>query len=329
MTLTGRPLLDNRVDAELFVGRAAELDALRAAMRRRLNVLVLGAPGVGRTTLLRALMYRSRRSATLHYVRGEGRQTGADLLDQIAREVLDTDQVGDPLTALRRAPDAPGVSVIVLDDVTAAAGFELFGRLRDELWELGHIWVVGSAESNRGSLLLPPADAFFERVLDLGPLSPAEGGELLARRTDTWTPRAAERIATAADGNPRRILTLAREVLDGLDALANVHDVSPADAAAVLDRVLDEVARRNAALRALGRPEAMLASELDALGAASASDDALLDRLGWTRARAVQVLGTLERAGLVVSAEVKNGPGRPKKVFRLTPPSQYSRERFA
>ena len=59
----------------------------------------------------------------------------------------------------------------------------------------------------------------------------------------------------------------------------------------------------------------MIMVELEALGAASASDKELLDRMGWTRERAAQVLGQLEDKGLVVSSSERQARGRPRKYF--------------
>jgi predicted ArsR family transcriptional regulator len=71
----------------------------------------------------------------------------------------------------------------------------------------------------------------------------------------------------------------------------------------------------------------MLWAELEVLGGASASDDRLLSRMGWTRARAVQVLGELEDAGLVTASSVKSGQGRPKKVYKVVSPTRFSHRR--
>jgi predicted transcriptional regulator len=60
----------------------------------------------------------------------------------------------------------------------------------------------------------------------------------------------------------------------------------------------------------------MLLAELEARGAASASEEDLLRSLGWTRTRAVQVFSDLERAGLVTSETEKGSSGRPRKVYR-------------
>lgn len=58
--MSGRPLLDNPVDNELFVDRESELTALTTAVARRLNCLLVGDAGVGKTTLVRGWMYRAR-----------------------------------------------------------------------------------------------------------------------------------------------------------------------------------------------------------------------------------------------------------------------------
>ena len=68
----------------------------------------------------------------------------------------------------------------------------------------------------------------------------------------------------------------------------------------------------------------MLAAELEALGWASASDERLLDRIGWTRPRVVQVIAELESRGLVDMREENTGRGRPRKLYRLTPAERFT-----
>lgn len=345
--MSGRPLLDNRVDAEMFVGREVELSAIAAALMAGLNVVVAGDPGIGKTSLLRTLMYRGRTTGRTRqpslvgdfgftYVRAEGVTTARELLLCVVGEVLGA--AGDPedtsaalLARLAQArqdrvdstrerweAQSPGASdgavltsVIIVDDVTAAAGHALFGRMRDELWNLGYVWIVSVRTAERGGLLLPPADAFFDRQINLGPLDTATVNELVARRTGAPADGWPARIRDAVGGNPRRILDVVRDVVS--------HPGST-----TYQDALDATGQRDAAIHALGRPESMLAAELATLGAASASDDALLDRLGWTRGRAVQVLSTLEKAGLVRSEEAHTGKqGRPRKIYRLTPATEY------
>jgi predicted transcriptional regulator len=86
--------------------------------------------------------------------------------------------------------------------------------------------------------------------------------------------------------------------------------------------------QRQRALILAGRSAHMLAAELEALGGASASDERLLSRMGWTRARAVQVLGELEKAGLVTTSSVKAGQGRPKKIYKVVSPAQFGQRQL-
>ncbi len=313
MTMSGRPLLDTRVDAALFVGRDEERHRLESAVAQGYNTLVWGEPGIGKTSLVRSLTYHLRTSGRLvHYVRVEGAATGAGILREVAGTVLNArgmvaEQDVDALLELvAQAPDRP---VVIVDDVRSEAGHQLFGTLRDQLWALQWTWIVSARSEEKGGLLLPPASAFFERVIELGALPPAAAVDLLRRRTGKRAPAWARQVADVAGGNPRRVLAVARDVVE-----------NGGDAAAIVDGF----GQRATALRELGRPESMLAAELESLGAASASDEVLLDRLGWTRARAAQVFAALEKAGLVVSDEVRSGTGRPRRVFRLTPTAHWS-----
>jgi predicted ArsR family transcriptional regulator len=87
------------------------------------------------------------------------------------------------------------------------------------------------------------------------------------------------------------------------------------------DRRLQAQAQREVDVAELGRAASMLYAELENSGPASASDDELLDRLGWSRQRAAQVLAELEQVGFV-KGEQRPGPtGRPRKVFAIVPPS--------
>jgi hypothetical protein len=310
-------LLDTRLDARLFVGRAEERRRLAAAVAQGYNTLVWGEAGIGKTSFVRTFAYELRTAGRpVHYVRVEGADSGTDLLQQVASAVLAgrADAPGDVVgqredVLLERLAAVPERPVIVVDDVQSAAGHALFGTLRDQLWALQWTWVVTVRTDDKGALLLPPASAFFERVIELPPLSAAEAVDMLRRRIGKPAPRWIHDVAGAAGGNPRRLLAVARDVTDnGGDA----------------DGIVAGLGERAAAIGRLGRPESMLAAELEALGAASASDDALLDRLGWTRARATQVFATLEKAGLVTSDEVRAGAGRPRRVFRLTPAADWA-----
>ncbi|KZF02832.1 hypothetical protein A2J03_28165 [Rhodococcus sp. EPR-157] len=348
MKTSARPLLDNPVDAELFVGRGSELSAIWAALNAELNVLLTGDRGSGKTSLLRHLQLDSRSPFTgarregdfpMTYVRVEGIADGRTLLARIVETVTGTPAAENdgPDALLRTLTDhrqqfvddthkrwaeesddgaePTGTRlfpVIIVDDVTAAAGHALFGQYRDEVWSTGYLWVVSVRENDRAGLLTPPADAFFEKIVELGPLSPAATIELVTRRLGVDPSSVGEMLADVVGGNPR----------DLVGALRNfMQDPESYDANA------QAIGARDAAIYALGRSASMLAAELKARGTVSASDEDLLAALGWSRPRAVQVFKQLDENGLVRSSEVSSGPGRPRRVYELTPAAEWMRLR--
>lgn len=332
MTLSGRPLLDTRPDQVLFVDRVEEMTRVRASLNQGLNCLVVGERGSGKTSLLRALMFQNRQHAdpedapvpALVYVGGSGVASASGLLAR-ATDVLARQQ-GDPpadlsqrsasalIEALGERAAVRGRIVLVLDDVPAQAGNALFGALRDELWSIDLRWLVTVTTADSGTLLRPPADAFFESQVELAPLPVAASIEILRRRMGDVPDRVLEEAAQIGGGNPRRLLDVARQF--GAQSL----QWSSFSAAA---------AEREQALSALGRPAHMLALELEALGGASASDDRLLSAMRWTRPRVVQVLAEMEKAGLVTTSSQKAGQGRPRKIYKVVSAAQFVQRRLS
>lgn len=315
MDLSGRPLLDTRTDAALLADCREPLARLHAALDAGLNALLVGPRGAGRSTILRALARERRErnetgAVPVAVVVGAGCAGPGALLAAVTRALGGSGApLDDPmaaLAALAEAAERTGTVEVMLDDAPVAAAHALFGALRDELWAIGLRWAVGCVDTDEAGLLRPPADAFFEVVVRLEPLAPAAARDLLERRgvLRHLDGDVVDELVEAAAGHPRRLLDLSRAVLvEGGDPHALV--------AATRQR------RRRAA--ELGRPAALALDALESVGAASASDTALLDRLHWTRSRAVQVLGVLEQAGLVTAADVRDGRGRPRRVFRPTP----------
>lgn len=327
MTLSGRPLLDTRQDARLFVDREEQLTQIRTALAHGLNCAVVGDRGAGKTTLLRALMYRARTQSfsvfpRLVYVRGSDAETPTEVLERVIDAVdlaRASTEVVRPIRSSRdllqqlesRAAQADNGLVLALDDVPSAVGNALFGSRRDDLWALGAQWLVTVSTDDAGDLLRPPADAFFEARADIDAISDSVAVELLARRMPDHEPELLSSLAAAANGNPRQILDLARALLGGR---TQWPELSTAYAA------------RKTSLANQGRPAHMLFQELEAIGSASASDQRLQERMGWTRVRLVQVLGQLENAGLVEAQMVKpvGGKGRPRKVFHPVSPVDFA-----
>src|SRR5690606_2237302 len=188
--VSNRPLLDTRTDAELFVARDAELSRLRRALELGVNVLVHGAPGMGKTSLLRQLMWRERRSGrpAPRYVSGAAATSVAELLVRVARAFGSTEPgtaEDHPLDLLLRLGDAVKEierPIVLLDEPDADLAYILFGRLRDEVWELPLGWVVAMDTADATRVLRPPADACFEVRLEVPRLTAAELRELLLRR---------------------------------------------------------------------------------------------------------------------------------------------------
>ncbi len=336
--LSGRPLLDTEADARMFVDREDELRALEYALAAGMNALVVGARGSGVTSLLRHLAYRRRGSDSgpLAVIDGRLAPDALGLLDIAfekltgrSRQVTEPSAFGAFLASSTtiygrkvpvKRPDSFRLldvfdqikselggrrGTVILDGIPdSEAAYTLFGKLRDELWELPVAWLVGIGPNEESTLTRPPADAFFEQTISIKPLGPVAAMALVAKRVPDGTldKGQLEALAVLGEGNPRSILAAAREYLQ-------------------LHKSLDEQSVTKVALQArlnsLGPAAAALAAELASLGATSASDPVLLRDLGWTRSRATQVLKSLEAAGLATGApEPAPGGGR-RKIYRL------------
>jgi hypothetical protein len=194
--------------------------------------------------------------------------------------------------------------VVLVDSLDPDQAHTVFGRLRDEVWQLPYTWVVAGDERARGSYLSPPADAFFDVVLSIPAWKPDDLEEVLKRRLppNDLSGRARRVLATLAHGNPRRLLSLARaSVIEGHDPL-----------------LLAELrAQREAKAAELGRDHSMALAELEEAGAVSASDEEFLRRMGWPRERAARVLKDLERAGLARGVSRPGESGRPRRFYEV------------
>jgi MoxR-like ATPase len=283
---------------------------------------VLGAPGAGKTTLLHRLATEMEaddlglvpRSVDLAPAATAAQALGLILealgqrdfsqawADTLRRGLKPPSTPSSELIGLvRRLGQAPPSLVLADSPPGDGQSHVLFGRLRDELWQLEHRWVVAVPRVQRDEVTRPPANAFFDVRVELGPLPEEARRELLERRLGEEDHVDVEALAQASDGLPRSLIESAREAV--LSETSTAEVIAGQDELQARLSVFPEVARDVYAF-------------LRANGPASASDRELLGAMGFSAQRARVVLSDLERAGMVQSfAERQERRGRPRKLY--------------
>jgi energy-coupling factor transporter ATP-binding protein EcfA2 len=333
-----RPLARSRADQRRFVHRARDTEAIIKAVAGSEPLLLLGERGSGRTSLLNHVAWllgreNERRDTVL--VTGELAQDPAQLLGVLVSRIQriaepERGRAGwiDDLRALSM-PDGPFGNVaqpailmelvdllgerltelerpvcLMVDGIAPAVAHRVFGSLRNELWTLqGASWVVAGDRAAERFYLEPPADAFFEHTLRLGPFTPADSATLLRAHLPDLSATQIEQAIAAGQGNPRRLLRAAG------DLLAGISPTSP---------TADELANEAAALA--GPLARAVVDYLAAHGSAAASDEAMLREIGASRQRASQLMHKLESAGLLETIEEPQPAprrGRPPRHFAV------------
>ena len=273
-----------------------EMGVLRGAERLGLNVYVGGGPGSGKTTLLRRVEHEYPGAAV--FVRAEPAGSASGLLEAIASAVMPplsvrTRTAGTELDVLLLEATLSGVlgdwqdedeaqrpRMVLVDGADEEQIRVLFGRYRDSLWDLPLTWVV----AGRRSAPPPPADAFFDRVLQLAPWPQQQIQELIGLRVPQWPAEWRDEVASIlAPATPLQVLL----ELQTLVLSSNQTEL--------LQRLSDERAQASSLPgRLRGLYEA-----LNQAGPTHAGDEWLLAALGVSRSRVVHGLKELESLGLV------------------------------
>lgn len=329
--LSNRPLLATQRDVDSFA--VANDTAQRAieAVRAGYNVAAFGERGAGKTSFLHFVEYAVRTDRRVIFVDASVASDPATFLQLIrfslgraptpagaaAESVSSMFRPQRPMTGVsdllwllhdlrddsERDDDEP--TTVVVDDVDPKVAHTVFGRLRNEIWNLPYSWLVSAPEESRAAFLTPPADSFFDVTVTIERMpDDALATLLVSRAHGALSLDVATELAQFANGSPRRALTLARNALlyGGTDELV----ASQAALAAVRERV--------------STPAQTLYDELQVRGQASASDKELLQSFGWSRQRAARVFAELEEAGLVVATdETREQPGRPRRIYMPAP----------
>ncbi len=339
MAVATQQLSRSRADQRRFIDRTHEAEAILRAVAASQPVLLLGERGSGRSSLLNHVAWRLAREKEPRdtvLVSGELARDAAQLLGVLVARVQRLAEPGssrarwiDDLRALSM-PDGPFGQVarpailmelvdllgerlgalerpvcLMVDGIAPAVAHSVFGSLRNELWTLeGAGWVVAGDSVAEQLYLEPPADAFFEQTVKLGPLTDADAAKLLRAHGPELTDAEIDRAVAVAEGNPRRLLRAAADIQAGL---------APAGAAT------GELAKQAAGVA--GPLAAAVAEYLAAHGPAAASDGMMLRQIGASRQRASQLMHQLESAGLLETIE-QHEPGRrgrPSRRFAVRP----------
>ena len=332
-----QPLAQSRADQRRFVDRAREADAIIRAIAAAQPVLVLGDRGSGRTSLLNHVAWRLARQQEprdVVMVSGELASSPSQLLGVLVARVQRLAEPGasrarwiEDLRALS-LPDGPFGQVaqpaivmelvdllgerlaalnrpvcLMVDGIAPAVAHGVFGSLRNELWTLdGATWVVAGDSTAEALYLEPPADAFFEHTIRLGPLTDADAAKLLRAHVPSLGGPEIERAIAVAEGNPRRLLRAAADIQAGADPAGSAAEESTAQAVAVA-----------------GKLAGALVAYVAEYGPTAASDEAMLRQIGASRQRASQLMHELESAGVLETIEhhEPGRRGRPARRFAL------------
>ena len=328
---------------------------MRRAARLDLNVLVLGEPGAGVTSLLNQHAWRLEQTGHRVCVASA---LGAESVLKLATVIRIAAAGPRPTRTVVRPRDPLADLHERVERARFPWGTETrkipgdpdpVGPLRDLIDELDDADPFDDVEAGRFSVLLDgisdPAlihglfGSYRDEVWDL-PLRWVVAGRLDSRDRYLEPPADVffdtEVVAEPLDADEARDLVVARlerattrdeaavrRIRSRLDQIvergAGVPRRLLAAAREALLSTAEEAKTIDKALAAaasLGKTESAAMHYLVANGATSASDGDFLAVLGVSRSRATQVLKRFEAASLVLVSEMRTGRGRPRRLYR-------------
>lgn len=319
MLFRDRPLLARGIDEHLYLPRPALESAVTRPLLSGRNVLVLGEGGSGKSTLLRRVGADLEGDRPVAWVNAAPADDALSLL-QLVDDALGEDDARRPiedslglagrlLSAARRLRRPASATVIVDGLSDGQIAYDVFGRLRDELWDTGHVWLVAVRPRDSASLRTPPADAFWGAIVEIPPLDQAEATALLQRGLDDDEFARVDRDRPIGGLYPRMLIRDAESRLIG-----------PPSA----DRIVDNAELERRASEIGGSESMAMAEMLGLARPVSAHDPEFLERLGWSRPYAQRILSHLESVGLARSFPERDSDrsGRPRKLYEPNRESQ-------
>jgi hypothetical protein len=305
-------LLDTRIDRDLFISDASRARTIKLGGASQGNVLISGAPGSGKTSVLFAI--RARTGDKGLYLNAGTLDDPEAIVSALSRllaqaELIEADEArpeGAPLTdvgEIRRWRQAPPGTRFLLDDLSVRQATRLFGHLRDELWQTPVCFAVAARADVTRALSTPPADAFFDARVTLEPLDAEHATRLLQARAAAGETTMIGFERDDVRLQPRELLAIAAE------------GESSARFAPERQHIMLKQAEEIG-----GRSAAMLFAELWGREGASAGELALAT--GLSRQRVAALLHMLEQGELIVAyAAPRTGrPGRPERLYAVSSP---------
>lgn len=204
-----RPLFATKYDQSFFVNREKELSSIQSSIRSKLNLLLLGKRGSGKTSLLNHAYYDLKKDKKIIVIlvnilpKGiHGTETFLDVLvrscakeisgnemhSELYHKYITTFQtlsglVGfETIMAILNRENKQAVFIIDGFDHNSELCYNIVSALREIFWETKSAFIVTGDLLQKNVYLKPPVDAFFDKVVEIEKLSTKDVKKLFEHR---------------------------------------------------------------------------------------------------------------------------------------------------